>query len=93
MQQVMKKIFEVKYVKMDIEATDDTFNIKMPFGEMNQQQMKGLDNGPIRIENVSIPVLQNLKHCHTPHWNYNDYGKNFEYKDRCGTWADFVFEE
>jgi|GEM_PF-5184055 len=52
----MKKIFEVKYVKMDIEATDDSFSIKMPFGEMNQQQMKGLDSGPIRIENVPIPA-------------------------------------
>jgi hypothetical protein len=88
----MKKIFEVKYVQMDIEKTDDTFNVKMPFGEMNQQQMKGLDGGPIRIENVPIPVLQNLKHCHTPHWKYSDHGKNFDYKDRCGTWADFVFE-
>ena len=88
----MKKIFEVKYVKMDIEETDDTFNVKMPFGEMNQHQMKGLDGGPIRIDNVPIPVLQNLKHCHTPQWKYNDHGKNFEYKDRCGTWADFVFE-
>ena len=88
----MKKIFEVKYVKIDIEKTDDTFSVKMPFGEMNQQQMKGLDGGPIRIENAPIPVLQNLKHCHTPQWKYSDHGKNFEYKDRCGTWADFVFE-
>jgi hypothetical protein len=88
----MKKIFDVKYVKMDIEEKDDTFKVKMPFGEMNQQQMKGLDGGPIRIENAPLPVLQNLKHCHTPHWNYNDHGKNFEYKDRCGTWADFVFQ-
>ena len=88
----MKKIFGVKYVKMDIEEKDDTFSVKMPFGEMNQQQMKGLDGGPIRIENVPMPVLKNLKHCHTPHWNYNDHGKNFEYKDRCGTWADFVFQ-
>ena len=88
----MKKIFEVKYVKMDIEEKDDTFNVKMPFGEMNQWQMKGLDGGPIRIENAPLPFLQNLKHCHTPQWNYNDHGMNFEYKDCCGTWADFVFQ-
>ena len=60
--------------------------------QMNQQQMKGLDGGPIRIENAPLPVLQNLKHCHTPQWTYSDHGNNFEYRDRCGTWADFVFE-
>jgi hypothetical protein len=88
----MKKIFGVKYVKIDIEETDGTFHVKMPFGEMEQSLVQGLDGGPIRIENVPIPVLKNLKHCHTPFWTYNDHGKNFEYKDRCGTWADFVFE-
>jgi len=88
----MKNIFDVKYVNIDIEETNDTFSVKMPFGEMNQYQMKGFDGGPIRIENTPIPVLQNLKHCHTPLWKYSDHGKNFEYKDRCGTWSDFVFE-
>jgi hypothetical protein len=50
----MKKIYEVKYVKIDIEK-DDTFKVKTPFGEMNQHQMEGLDGGPIRIENVPLP--------------------------------------
>ena len=89
----MKKNFGVKYVKMDImEDTGNAFHIKMPFGEMKQHLMPGLDGNPIRIENVPNPVLRNLKHCHTPFWNYNDHGKNFEYKDRCGTWADFEFQ-
>ena len=88
----MKKIFGIKYVKIDVEEKDNTFKIKMPFGEMSQHQMKGLDGGPIRIENSLLPVLRNLKHCHTSRWNYNDHGKNFEYKNRCGTWADFVFQ-
>jgi hypothetical protein len=87
----MKKIFDVKYVQMDIEKTEDAFSIRTPYGEMNQQQMQGLDGGPIRIENVPIPVLQNLKHCHTPRWRYSDHGKKFEYLNRCGTWADFTF--
>ena len=39
-----------------------------------------------------VPDTQNLKHCHTPQWEYKDHGKNFEYKDRCGTWADCVIE-
>ncbi len=77
----MKKIIEVKYVKIDVEKTDDTFSVKMPFGEMNQHLIKGLDGRRIRIENVPFPVLQNLKHCHTPQWKYNDHEKNFKYKD------------
>ena len=88
----MKKIFAVKYEKIDIEETGGTFNVKMPFGEMKQSLVNGLDGGPIRLENVPFPVLKNLNHCHTAFWTYNDHGKNFEYKDRCGTWADFVFE-
>jgi hypothetical protein len=88
----MKKNFGIKYVKMDIEDKDGNFQIKMPFGEMKQHLVKGLDGGPIRIENIPIPVLKNPKHCHTTLWTYNDHGKNFEYKDRCGTWADFEFQ-
>jgi hypothetical protein len=87
----MTKIFGLKYVKIDIEEREGKFYIKMPFGEMKQHLMKGLDGGPIRIENAPMPPLKNLKACHTPFWTYNDYGKNFEYKNRCGTWADFVF--
>jgi len=88
----MRKIFGVKYVKIAIEETKETIHVQMPFGEMKQFLMKGLDGGPIRIENHPFTDLKNLKVCHTPFWTYNDHGKNFEYKDRCGTWADFVFE-
>jgi hypothetical protein len=88
----MKKNFGVKYVKIDAEEENGTIHFRMPFGEMKQSLVKGFDGGPIRIENSTIPVLNNLKHCHTYFWTYNDHGKDFEYKDRCGTWADFVFE-
>ena len=87
----MKTVFGVKYVKIEIEETNGTLHVKMPFGEMKQYLLKGLDGRPIRIENVPNPFLKNLKCCHTPFWNYEDHGKNFEYKDRCGTWADFLF--
>jgi len=87
----MRKIFGLKYVKIDIEETEGEFYIRMPFGEMKQQLMKGLDGGPIRIENVPMPPLKNLKACHTPFWTYDDYGRKFSYKNRCGTWADFDF--
>jgi hypothetical protein len=88
----MKKIFGVKYVNIDVDESENAFKVKTPFGEMNQHQVKGLDGGPIRIENSVLPVLKNLKHCHTSQWTYKDHGKNFQYKNRCGTWADFVFE-
>ena len=88
----LRKNFGVKYVKIDIKEEDGTAHFKMPVGEMTQYLTKGLDGTAIRIENVLFPVLKNLKACHTPFWKYSDHGKNFDYKDRCGTWADFVFE-
>ena len=88
----MKKNFGVKYVKIDVGEENGTMHFRTTFGAMKQSLVKGFDGGPIRIENSTIPVLNNLKHCHTDFWTYNDHGKNFEYKDRCGSWADFVFE-
>jgi len=46
----------------------------------------------VRIENVANPSLKNIKHCHTSFWTYKDLGKDFSYKNRCGTWADFVYQ-
>jgi len=89
---LMQRVFGVKYVKIDVKETKDTVHIKMPFGELKQYLMPGLDGGPIRLENVPNPWLKNLKSCHTPFWNYKDYGKDLQYKNRCGSWADFVFE-
>jgi hypothetical protein len=88
----MKKIFEVKYVNVGVNESEKNFKVKMPFGEMNQHQVKGLDGGPDRIENSVIPFLKNLKHCHTNQRKYEDDRINFEYKNLYGTWADFVFE-
>ncbi len=88
----MKKNFGVKYVKIDVEKANGTIHFRMPFGEMKQSLMKGYDGGPIRIENGIFPVLKSMKHCHTHFWTYKDHGMDFDYKDRCGTWADFVFQ-
>jgi hypothetical protein len=87
----MRKIFGVKYVDIETEESNGEFHIKTPFGEMNQHLTKSLNGEPVRIENAPMPPLKDLKACHTPFWNYKDYGKNFSYKDRCGTWADFTF--
>lgn len=88
---LMKKNFGVKYVKMDIKEEGDTIHFKMPFGEMRQHLTKGGDGTPVRIENQVLPILTNVKACHTPFWRFADHGRHFEYSDRCGTWADFMF--
>jgi hypothetical protein len=88
---LMKKIFGVKYVKMEIDEDGKTAHFKMPCGEMKQELSKGLDGKPVRLENQTLPFLSNVKACHSHFWNYKDFGRHFDYKDRCGTWADFTF--
>lgn len=85
------KSFGIQYVPIEVEESDGSLTVKTPFGEMTQQQMTGADGGPIRIDNAVLPFLKDLKHCNTAHWTYKDHGKNFDYKDRCGSWADFAF--
>ena len=85
----IKKIFGIKYVKMDIKTEGDAIHFKMPFGEMKQQLTKGLDGTPVRIENQLVPSLKNVKACYSPFWRFADYGRSFDYKHRCATWADF----
>ena len=89
---LMKKHFGVKYVKMEIEGEGESVHFKMPFGEMKQQLTKGSDGTPVRLENQTLPFLINVRAAHTPFWNYNDHGRHFDYKQRCGTWADFVIK-
>jgi len=89
---LMKKNFGVKYVPIDADERDDTVHVKMPYGEMKQQLTKGLDGTPVRVENQVLPILTNVKACHSPFWKFNDHGRRFDYKDRCGTWADFMVE-
>ena len=86
---LMKKNFGVKYVDMEVKGTPEEVQVSMPFGKMTQRLTTGLDGGPVRLENQTLPFLSDAKACHTPFWSYEDYGRHFEYKDRCGTWADF----
>lgn len=85
------KSLGVEYVPIEVSSTDDSVSFKTPFGEMTQHLTRGHDGGPVRIENSALPFLTNLKHCHTTNWTYNDHGRDFNYKDRCGSWADFAF--
>lgn len=64
----------------------------MPFGEMKQELTRGVDGTPVRLENQTLPFLTNVKAAHTPYWKYYDHDRHFDYKDRCGTWADFMME-
>jgi hypothetical protein len=89
---LIQKFFGIRYVKIDIQDEGDTFHAKMPFGEMKQQLTKGLDGTPVRIENQLVPSLTNVKVCHSPFWRYADYGRSFDYTNRCATRADFTTE-
>ncbi len=88
----MKKVFGIRYAKIGVEENTTSIHIKMPYGEMKQYLTKGLDGNPVRIENQVLPMLRDVKACHTPFWSFADYGRHFEYRDRCGVWADFVFQ-
>ena len=89
---LMKKNFGVKYVKIEVDEEEDAVHFKMPFGEMKQQLTRGQDGTPVRLENQTLPFLMNVKASHTPFWHFSDHGRHFDYKHRCGTWADFVME-
>ena len=86
---LMKKNFGVKYVDIETQDNDESVYFKMPFGEMKQELTQGSDGTPVRLENQTLPFLTNVKAAHTPYWNYEDHGRHFDYRDRCGTWADF----
>jgi hypothetical protein len=87
---IMKKVLGVRYVKIGIEEGEDTVHFKMPSGEMKMQLTKSHDGNPVRLENTTLPFLLNVKAAHTPFWNWYDYDIHYDYKNRCGTWADFV---
>lgn len=87
---IMKKVFGIQYVKIDVEEGKDTVHVKMPSGEMKMHLTKSHDDNPVRLENATLPFLSNVKTAHTPFWNWSDYNRHYDYKNRCGTWADFT---
>jgi hypothetical protein len=88
---LLKKILGVKYVDIDLEQEGNTYHIKMPFGEMKQSYSPGLDSkNPQRLVNSPFEVfLSDLKICNTHFWRYNDFGKDWEFKNRSGVIASF----
>jgi hypothetical protein len=87
---LMKKVLATEYVKIDVEAAEDTVHVKMPSGEMKMQLTRSNDGQAVRLENVTLPFLSNVKAAHTPFWHWSGYNRHYDYKNRCGTWADFV---
>jgi hypothetical protein len=86
---LMKRFLGVHYVEMDVEESEGTVHVKMPTGEMRLALTKGHDGDPVRLENSTLPFISNVKAAHASYWNWSDHGRHYEYKDRCGTWADF----
>ena len=63
----------------------------MPYGEMKGSVMIGGDGkNPQRLENLlTSAYFSDVKVCNTHFWKYNDFGKNFEFKNRSGFMTEF----
>lgn len=88
---ILKKFLGIKYVDIEFNQEQDTFHVKMPYGEMKLSYTPGLDGkNPQKLENSPFGVyLSDLKICNTHFWNYHDFGKNWEFKNRSGVIANF----
>jgi hypothetical protein len=87
---LMKRVLGVNYVPIDVSEEDGAVTFKMPTGAMRMELTRSGDGNPVLMENVTIPFLSNVKAAHSPFWNWTDYNRHLEYRNRCGTWADFV---
>ena len=87
---LMKRVLGVKYVPIDVAGDESVVTFKMPAGTMRMELTRSGDGSPVRMENVTIPFLSNVKAAHTHFWNWSDYNRHLEYQNRCGTWADFT---
>lgn len=88
---LLRKPLGIKYVKINLNQENRAFHITMPFGEMNQSFTVGGDGKtPQRLENsIFSTMLFDIKICNTHFWKYNDFGKNWEFKNRSGAIAEF----
>jgi hypothetical protein len=87
---LMKRVLGVKYVPIGVEEGHGAVHFRMPAGEMKMELTRSHNGDPVRLENATLPFLSNVKAAHTLFWNWSDYSRHFEYRDRCGTWADFL---
>ncbi|HEJ84255.1 MAG TPA: DUF1326 domain-containing protein [Desulfobacteraceae bacterium] len=87
---VMKKVLGTHYVGIDIHEDKESVHFKMPSGEMRMELTRSRDGNPVRLENPTLPFISNVRAAHTPFWSWSDHDRHFEYRNRCGTWADFA---
>jgi hypothetical protein len=86
---MMQRVLGLKYVKIDIDEKDGTVHFRMPEGEMKMELTRSHDGNPVRLENQTMPFLSNVRTGHVPFWHWSDYNRHYDYRNRCGTWADF----
>ena len=86
---MMKRVLGVHYVPIEIQQGEGWVHFRMPSGEMRMELTKGLDGSAVRLENQTLPFLSNVKAAHAPFWHWADHDRHFDYRNRCGTWADF----
>jgi hypothetical protein len=87
---LMKRVLGIHHVRIDIDEGDGAIRFGMPSGEMKMELTRGPDGHPVRLENQTLPFLSNVKTAHAPFWSWADHDRHFEYRNRCGTWADFT---
>ncbi|MCJ7648922.1 MAG: DUF1326 domain-containing protein [Candidatus Lokiarchaeota archaeon] len=88
---ILSKVLGIKYVDINLNQEGSTFHVNMPYGEMKLSYTPGLDGkNPQRLENSIFGMyLSDLKICNTHFWKYNDFGRNWEFKNRSGVIANF----
>jgi len=88
---LLRKPLGIRYVKIDQKRENNTFHITMPYGEMKLSFTPGGDGKtPQHLENSLFGMmLSDIKICNTQFWNYKDFGKNWEFKNRSGAIAEF----
>jgi hypothetical protein len=88
---ILKKTLGVRYVDINLQQDGNTYHVTMPNGEMKLSYAIGLDGkNPQKLENSPFGVfLSDLKICNTHFWKYNDFGKNWDFKNRSGMIASF----
>jgi hypothetical protein len=86
---LMKTFLGVHYAAIDVSEGEGTLEVTMPAGAMRMELTKGPDGRPVRLENCTLPFLTDVKAAHVPFWWWADHDRHFEYKGRCGTWAEF----
>ncbi|MHA1491586.1 MAG: DUF1326 domain-containing protein [Promethearchaeota archaeon] len=88
---MVKKCLGIKHVDINLNQEGNTYHVLMPHGEMKLSLTLGGDRkNPQRLQNsIFSLIFSDIKICNTHFWKYNDFGKNWEFKNRSGAIADF----